>query len=630
MAPSKSSSSTTTKESKAKASRVSRPVKPSLSTKFVQDSSESDEKVNGVPQKKDRNPINPKSSGVSSRVPVRPTTTADSDERPSKKRKISSSSPAESLETHDRATATDESGPDAEDDSTKDSSSAVSSPTPARRNSISDHSSHDPPNKALRTSSSKAKPQQSSSKAKALSTVHQIDKETSEDDTSKTSENESSGSSKSESKDEEVSSSNDSSRSGTGRDEPSPQLVRSYEPPPGFEPAIVSIHPSTKIMEILTPSNLKGRQIWHITAPASVPLASVKEVAIQDIRDGASIISHKGAEYGFAPEIIVGQVTNNTLILPSTHSNAYELSKTTITKTLHLQQLVSLPSRAVAPLNAPNSTAARPQTHVKVPRQQPPGLRMRYHPFGVAEDSESDTSQTTEPMFRAPQPLDTGSPEQQRSHSSKDKDDHSARTFPAQKGKEKPLRDKRIETNSAAMDIDARADEESMKKTSQSKKLQPEKDANTFDNSIRNEPRKRKKEGKRQGQDGVSPAIQSLLPADLTKEAETIVPEEVVNQDIDINIVHIDKDSKEEKARRKEARRKRKESELTKHQPNGQNEEPSTGLSLPTDASSQKPVSQISLTKHQTSSQDTQRNEIKETKEETKRGEKEAKSCSQF
>ena len=177
------------------------------------------------------------------------------------------------------------------------------------------------------------------------------------------------------------------------------------------------------------------------------------------------------------------------------------------------------------------------------------------------------------------------------------------------------MRGKRIETDSAAMDIDARVDEESITKTSPSKKLQPQKDANTFDSSIRKEPRKRKKEGNRQGQDGVSPATQSLLPADLTKGAETIVPEEVVNQDIDINKVHLDKDSKEEKARRKETRRKRKESEFNKDQSNGQTKESSIALPSLRDTISQKPVDQKSPANHQISGQDTQRKEIKETKE---------------
>ena len=603
MAPSKSISSSTTKKPKAKASSTSRPVKSSLSTELVQDSDESDEEVNSSPQKKNGTLIKPTSSASRPPVPAQPAKLADFGERPSKKRKISTSSPTEPCRTHGRATATDESQSDTEDDNTNVSSSPDSSPTPAKQKRISDHSSQGASDKALKSSSSKDKAEQNGSKAKALSTVDQSEDETTEEDASESSENESHKFGESESEDEERSSSEESSQSSLRREEPSSQPVRPYEPPPGFKPATVSVHPSSEISEILEPSNLKDKQIWHITAPALVPLTSVKEVAVQDIRDGATIVSHKGSDYGFAPEISAGQATDHTLILPSAHSNEYRLSKITITKTLHLQQLITLPTRAIAHSDIPASITSRPRTHVKVPRQQPPGLRMRYHPFGAPEDSDSDGSESTRPVFRAPQPVASGSPKRQRNHASTGNNEHAAQISPVKKKKEKHSHEKRADTLGAAMDIDAPIDKGSSRTKSPSIAV---------NGNLSSDQQKRKKDRKQHHQDKVPAAAQSLLPADLTKEAETIVPEEVVSQDIGINKVHLEEGLKLEKARRKEARRLRKELEPTKHQPNGQSEDPSIGLASPRDTSPKKPVRQESPNRQQASSQDAPPKETKE------------------
>jgi hypothetical protein len=43
-----------------------------------------------------------------------------------------------------------------------------------------------------------------------------------------------------------------------------------------------------------------GKQIWHIIAPASVPVSALKEVSAQKVMNGETVLSHNNSEYGFA------------------------------------------------------------------------------------------------------------------------------------------------------------------------------------------------------------------------------------------------------------------------------------------------------------------------------------------
>jgi len=45
--------------------------------------------------------------------------------------------------------------------------------------------------------------------------------------------------------------------------------------------------------------NVKGKQIWHITAPAGVPVERVQEVALEQISNGEAVLTHKNIDYGF-------------------------------------------------------------------------------------------------------------------------------------------------------------------------------------------------------------------------------------------------------------------------------------------------------------------------------------------
>ena len=50
-------------------------------------------------------------------------------------------------------------------------------------------------------------------------------------------------------------------------------------------------------MKSLESSNLQGKQIWHIVAPAKVPMSALKDIAFNESLNGKSALNHKGISY---------------------------------------------------------------------------------------------------------------------------------------------------------------------------------------------------------------------------------------------------------------------------------------------------------------------------------------------
>ena len=173
-----------------------------------------------------------------------------------------------------------------------------------------------------------------------------------------------------------------------------------YVPPPGFESSTIEFPASSSECNVLREDYLRGKQIWHITAPASVPIDTIKEVPVQKVATGEAILKHEENEYGLVAET---DLTSNrkVLLIPSIDHNCYHVAGANITRTLHLQHIVDLPSR-----NSDNTVAGsdeKPRTHVKTIRQQPERLGMPYRPIGDAtsSDSSDEASQfKIPPIFR--------------------------------------------------------------------------------------------------------------------------------------------------------------------------------------------------------------------------------------
>ncbi|KAI9771491.1 MAG: hypothetical protein M1840_002111 [Geoglossum simile] len=157
-----------------------------------------------------------------------------------------------------------------------------------------------------------------------------------------------------------------------------PQSRPVYKPPQGFQ--ALKTDPSTSTTsELLSPPNLAGKQIWYITAPASVPVSNLKEVSTQKVMNGEAVLSYKGSEYGFVSldEAAAGS-SQAVLLVPG--KEGYQLAGTNFSRTILLQQLVRLPLR-INTEGAPQASSALPAAK-KAARKQPEGLKMRFTPIG--------------------------------------------------------------------------------------------------------------------------------------------------------------------------------------------------------------------------------------------------------
>ena len=584
MAGLKQSSSLPAKKPKAKAAKSATITKPSLSSEFVVDSDSSADSETALEKKPASNTVQPVASESST-----------SQGKPSKKRKLPSSSPAEN----------DSGGSDSGKHSSNEDEKR---PTKKRilaghneRPTVKSKPATAPPASAKPSMkpSTNIKPLNKNKQRAPGDSGRELDSEAGESSYESSTESESrSGKDDTSRSSDKTSLQSPEKESPAQKDVPQ-QPTPTYEPPDGFEPTSISFHPASKLSEILAPSNLQGKQIWHITVPESVPISSIEEVPSHIIGNGASILEHRGATYGLVPESDVEQRSNRALLLPWTQTNTYQPSKTNIFKTLHLQQLVSLPSRVPGPANQPNRSTSPSDSCRKTPRQQPEGLRMRYRPFGASDDS--DVESTPEPMpkapeFRVPYPVKESSPGKKRKrHESIDSNSNAISTAKSKKRKQSP--------QAAAgaiedpIDIDAISAMKSNGAEKSNETPHPELNRVRSKGNLSNGTKIRK-EGKKQefkGSSGTMPSTSiskrekertkpekreppskpatALLPLDVKKDAETIQPGEVVEGipttaianavegTKSIDAVSSTTTRKDEKAKRKEERRRRKEME---------------------------------------------------------------------
>ncbi|KAL8932168.1 MAG: hypothetical protein Q9211_006485 [Gyalolechia sp. 1 TL-2023] len=169
-----------------------------------------------------------------------------------------------------------------------------------------------------------------------------------------------------------------------------------YKPPAGFK--TVSIMSPTMVRTLFSKENSRGKQIWHITAPKFVPVTSIKEVPIDSVATGESVLSYGDADYGLLQEAGIDR-EEKALLVPSPGDDGYRLASVTISKTLHLREIVKFSALSDKTGGVINGAFRTSKSHVKEVRQQPQGLRMRYRPFG--DDSSSDDSDRA-PRFKMP------------------------------------------------------------------------------------------------------------------------------------------------------------------------------------------------------------------------------------
>ena len=174
---------------------------------------------------------------------------------------------------------------------------------------------------------------------------------------------------------------------------------RAFKAPKGFERTTLSASDYADSSTVFLTENLTKKQVWHITAPASLNISKIKPFDIQDVRSGKPIFSKNGVDYGF----LTGLHKTEKLLLPSGDSVQYTQSVTPISGTYHLREMGRSQTKNVADGDNENSEmpfAARSPVASKSPREQPVGLRMRYQPYGSSSSSKGQVSSGSPPTFR--------------------------------------------------------------------------------------------------------------------------------------------------------------------------------------------------------------------------------------
>ena len=160
-----------------------------------------------------------------------------------------------------------------------------------------------------------------------------------------------------------------------------------------------------------------GKQVWQITAPASVSLDSIKTFGIYAARKGDTVLKTDGKSYRFAEE----QATSTCLLVPSEGKAEYIPGKPAILRTYHLREIVNPPTKGKeteANQSRPMFFEFQPDDELpaRPKREQPEGLRMRYKPFGTTE--EGSDGERSEFYIPAEIPIPSEDHRQQKSKKS--------------------------------------------------------------------------------------------------------------------------------------------------------------------------------------------------------------------
>lgn len=184
---------------------------------------------------------------------------------------------------------------------------------------------------------------------------------------------------------------------------PTPSIPSTaFIPPKNFTPI-----DSSKTHSSLS-SDMVGKQIWHITAPSSLPISEIKAVGLDALTNGSTVLTHKGSEYALAQDASAGNATHS-VFLPG--KDGYKASSQPVEKTLRLQQKITLP--ALGEKQARTETGGETAAAAVVSREvgegvrpQPKGMRMRYKPpgFGLGDAGlgSDDDEEVLEKAFRLP------------------------------------------------------------------------------------------------------------------------------------------------------------------------------------------------------------------------------------
>lgn len=176
-----------------------------------------------------------------------------------------------------------------------------------------------------------------------------------------------------------------------------PRIATPFVPPAGFSHSPLSQDAHAAASRLLKDFALEGKQLYYISAPASLPIKSIQGISLAAVKQGNARFEHGGTTYSVVEDsscardrshlgVLVpqpakkGYLTSKCCLnLPTRGSNLADrslicsLGKRAIDCVMHIQHSLDTPV-----LDGPHAvkSAALPV------RDQPDGLKMRFAPFG--------------------------------------------------------------------------------------------------------------------------------------------------------------------------------------------------------------------------------------------------------
>ena len=180
----------------------------------------------------------------------------------------------------------------------------------------------------------------------------------------------------------------------SNRPNPAPVAIpaKLFRPPDGFNELPPDTLDSIAEGFEAVSEDLTGKQVWHITAPASIPLNAIEYFDVDAVRSGRPILTYDSRQYGLA----FGAEDSQQLLLPGkVGGSSYKRSRVRISKSYHLREIPNhsqpTPSKATRSTED-NVFFAKEQPLARPPPEQPKMLRMRYKPFGTDDSPSTSTS----------------------------------------------------------------------------------------------------------------------------------------------------------------------------------------------------------------------------------------------
>lgn len=96
-----------------------------------------------------------------------------------------------------------------------------------------------------------------------------------------------------------------------------------YRPPPGFEAKSIEEHHASS--ELFDAGYLKGKEIFYITAPASMDMSTVEMMTLRGVEKRKSVVTHDGNDYAFVEDNAMERGHTNVMI-PSSSDDGYRAS----------------------------------------------------------------------------------------------------------------------------------------------------------------------------------------------------------------------------------------------------------------------------------------------------------------